>query len=214
MLLTERVFAAVYDPMMSRAEAGFQGRRRAALLAHLVAPPPAPSRTVDVLELGGGTGANLAHFPEGVRVVVVEPSGPMREKLRPKVARAAVPVEIAGASASELPFADASFDAVVATLVLCTIPDLTGALAEVRRVLRPGGRLLFYEHGGGSAGKVGTWQRRIDPVWTRVACGCHLTRNPRRELEAAGFTLDDLEEFDPPQVPPVMRPFAQGVARP
>lgn len=205
MAVRERAFAAIYDPLQRAAERTWMGARRAALLGDV---------TGRVLEVGGGTGANLPHYRDGAKVVVSEPSEPMRRRLAAKLDTAAVPIELCRAPAEALPFDDASFDAVVATLVLCTVPDVAAALHEVRRVLRPDGRLLFIEHGGGHDGRKGTWQRRLDPAWTWVACGCHLTRDPARNVEAAGFTLERVEEFDPKGVPALLRPFVEGVARP
>jgi ubiquinone/menaquinone biosynthesis C-methylase UbiE len=99
-----------------------------------------------VLEIGGGTGANLAHYRDVDRVTIAEPNPFMRRRLDQKLTDARVPVEVSPAGTEELPFPDGSFDTVVSTLVLCTVPDQESALDEVRRVLRPGGRLLFIEH--------------------------------------------------------------------
>lgn len=201
--ILERGFAAMYDRFMGAAERTWLGRARDELLS------PLEGR---VLEIGGGTGANLPHYPHGLRVVVAEPSAPMREHLLHKLVGQDVYVEVSDAGAEHLPFADDSFDAVVATLVLCTVPDVDRALAEVRRVLAPDGRFYFLEHGGGSAGRRGTWQHRLEPVWRTLACGCHLTRDARANVEAAGFEILELEEWEPPRTPPVMRPFVRGVA--
>jgi ubiquinone/menaquinone biosynthesis C-methylase UbiE len=202
--IAERVFAAVYDPLNAAAERGWMGRRRSELLAG------ARGR---VLEIGAGTGANLRHYPPTVdELVVVEPSKPMRARLAHHLASAPLAVRVSGASADDLPFPDDSFDTVVATLVLCTVPDVEATLAEVRRVLRPGGQLLFLEHGGDASGSRGRWQHRLDPVWSRVACGCHLTRDARRGLEAAGFVVDDYRQYEPRGVPGILRPIGQGTA--
>jgi ubiquinone/menaquinone biosynthesis C-methylase UbiE len=201
----ERGFASVYDRINAAMEAAFMGRRRAAMIG------PLEGR---ILEIGAGTGANLAHYQRAAQVVCAEPSAPMRRRLAPKIAAAAVPIEVHDAVGESLPFDDASFDAVVSTLVLCTVRDVEATLAEVRRVLRPDGRLLFIEHGGGAAGRKGRWQQRLDPIWTKAACGCHLTRDARRNLEAAGFSLNEFEEFTPKRTPPLLVPFAQGVATP
>jgi SAM-dependent methyltransferase len=131
------IFAALYDPIGASKERRWMGGRRRRLLAG--------ARGV-VLEIGGGTGANLAHYRDVDRVVVAEPDPFMRRRLARKLEDARVPVEISAAGAEELPFPDGSFDTVVSTLVLCTVPDQESALDEVRRVLRPGGRLLFIEH--------------------------------------------------------------------
>ncbi len=203
MAIWERVFASVYDSMNSRMERGFLGRRRAELVGDIRGR---------VLEIGAGSGANLAHYRAATSVTMTEPSAAMRRRLQARIAEASVPVEVVDAPAEQLPFADASFDAAVTTLVLCTVHDVEAALAEVRRVLKPGAALSFIEHGGGAHGKRGRWQRRLDPVWTKVACGCHLTRDTRTSLTKAGFTLQSFDEFDAKQTPPVLLPFAQGVA--
>lgn len=204
MSLGARIFAAVYDPMNRAGERSWLGRRREALVADL---------TGEVLEIGAGTGANLGHYRAAARVVACEPSEPMRVRLEQRLSEATVPVEVCSAPAEELPFGDASFDVVVATLVLCTVDDVAAALAEVRRVLRPGGELRFLEHGGARPGMRGRCQRLLDPVWSRAGQGCHLTRDARANVEAAGFTITRFEEFDP-RAPAILRPFCEGVAKP
>src|SRR5215217_9337085 len=128
------IFAALYDPMAASAERRWMGERRARLLA---------GARGAVLEVGGGTGANLTYYRDVDRVTVVEPDPHMRKKLFPKAVTASVPVEVSAAGAEALPFPNASFDTVVSTLVLCTVPDQALALGEIGRVLRPGGLLLF-----------------------------------------------------------------------
>src|SRR4028118_2139710 len=130
------VFAAFYDALGATAERGGAGRRRSRLLA---------GASGAVLEIGGGTGANLSHYRNAGRVVVSEPDPFMRGRLRRKLGRARVPVEVSESGAEDLPFKDGSFDTVVSALGLCSVGDQGEALAEVRRVLRPGGRLLFIE---------------------------------------------------------------------
>jgi ubiquinone/menaquinone biosynthesis C-methylase UbiE len=201
----ERGFASIYDRMNAQMEAGFLGRRRAALVGELRGR---------VLEIGAGTGANLHHYQQAERVVCTEPSAPMRERLAPRVAAAAVPIEVRDAAAESLPFDDDSFDVAVSTLVLCTVSDVDATLAEIRRVLKAGSPLVFIEHGGGADGTRGVWQRRLDPIWTRVGCGCHLTRDVHANLTHAGFDVTEFEQFSPKQTPPVLLPFAQGVAVP
>ncbi len=185
-----RLFAAVYDRMIAASEEACVGEWRAQLLAGL---------TGDVLELGAGTGLNLARYPTAVdRLVLVEPDRHMRTKLVARVDEVAppFPVEVVDAGAERLPFDDAAFDAVVSTLVLCSVPDPAAAVAEARRVLRPGGRLVFLEHVLADADKPRrrAWQRRIEPLWKRAAGGCHLTRDTLAVIEAAGFEVEHRRE--------------------
>ncbi|MCA9531094.1 MAG: class I SAM-dependent methyltransferase [Myxococcales bacterium] len=144
-----------------------------------------------VLEIGAGTGLNLAHYPPGLETLVVaEPDRFMRRKLE-RAVKALPPgraVHVSRAGATTLPFADASFDTVVSTLVLCTVPYPARTLEEVRRVLAPGGVLLFIEHVRAPAGDP--WRRRqrcIEPLWKRIAGGCHLTRDTERAISDAGL---------------------------
>ena len=140
-----------------------------------------------VVELGVGTGANLAYYDGVERLVLVEPSPAMRRRLAP--AAAAVGAEVIDACADALPLPDASVDAVVATLVLCSVPDLPAALAEIHRVLRPDGRLLLLEHVRADEPGAAAWQDRLDPVWRHVAQGCHPNRDTLAAVEAAGFAI-------------------------
>ena len=196
------IFAALYDRLGGVAERGWLGDRRARLLV---------GASGQVLEIGGGTGANLPHYRRAGRVVVAEPDPYMREKLRRKLGTAPVPVDVSEAGAESLPFPDGSFDAVVSTLVLCTVPDQGAALAEVRRVLRPGGRLLFIEHvrAEGYAARV---QDGILPVWRRLLAGCHPNRDTPRSIREAGFEIGALETFLPPGPLTGLVPHVQGEA--
>lgn len=143
-----------------------------------------------VLELGVGSGFNLPLYRDVVGVVGIDPSGRLIELARRRGADAAVPIELYEISAETLPFADASFDTVLSTCTLCSIADLPRALAEARRVLRPGGRFAFLEHGRGPTPGLQRWQDRLDPLWTRIAGGCHINRPIDRFLTAAGFTIE------------------------
>lgn len=205
MTVRERLFAAVYDPMNRLAEEGWLGRRRADLLSNA---------TGTVLEIGAGTGANLAHYPPAVeRLVVTEPSEAMLDRLRPRLAEATLPVTAVVTGAEALPYPDAWFDTVVSTLVLCTVDDPAASLAEIHRVLKPGGRLLFLEHVR-DAGNLGVWQDRLQPVWTWIGVGCRPNRDTVAAIEAAGFEIESLDPFDAPVGPLVLvRPQVQGVAR-
>lgn len=193
-----RMWAATYDLTLAGSERTWLGDLRRRALG------PAAGR---VLEIGAGTGANFGRYPAGVTVIATEPDAAMlaRAPRRPGVLGVR-------ASAGALPVATAGLDTVTSTLVLCTVPDPAAALAEVRRVLRPGGRYLFLEHGGAPAGtRRGAWQHRIEPFWRPLAGGCHLTRDAPALVQAAGFTLEHHERVEPP-VPAFLRPFTLGVA--
>lgn len=197
-----RLFAALYDRMNSIMERGWMGERRARLLS---------GARGTVLEIGDGTGANIPRYRDAEHGTVTEPDPFMREKLRRKIATAHVPLEVSDAGAEKLPFPDDSFDAVVSTLVLCTVRDQELALAEIRRVLRPGSRLLFIEHVRGE-GQAARWQDRIEPLWKRLLAGCHPNRDTVSAIEAAGFEIELLETFEPPVFLSNITPHVQGAA--
>ena len=149
-----------------------------------------------VLEIGAGSGLNLAFYGSAVRsIVAVEPSPQLIRLATRRAVMAKVPVEFVEGSAEALPLADASIDTVVTTWTLCSIPDVARALLEARRVLRPGGSLLFVEHGRAPEPAVRRWQDRLDPLWSRFAGGCHLNRPIDQLLRDAGFRLDRLDNF-------------------
>jgi SAM-dependent methyltransferase len=148
-----------------------------------------------VLEIGFGSGLNLAAYPASVSSVdAVEPSDLGWELSADRRARSSVPVDRVGLDGQRLSAADATYDAVLSTFTLCTIPDVETALAEVRRVLRPGGALHLLEHGLAPDPKVAAWQRRLDGLQGRLAAGCHLTRDAPGLAERAGFTVERLEQ--------------------
>jgi ubiquinone/menaquinone biosynthesis C-methylase UbiE len=192
----------LYDLLARRSEAAGVRERRHALLAGLEG---------DVLEVGAGTGLNLPHYDRAARVVAVEPDASMANRLPDRVAEAQVPVELVSASAENLPFPDGSFDAAVTTFVFCSVENPAAALAEIRRVLRPGGSLALIEHVRGE-GKTARWQDRLTPLHRRLAGNCHLNRDTRAALEAAGFAVHDLASADLPASHPLVRPSIYGVA--
>jgi ubiquinone/menaquinone biosynthesis C-methylase UbiE len=146
-----------------------------------------------VLEVGIGSGLNLPLYRPPVRSVIgVEPSPELLRMARRRATAAPVPVEIHEASAETLPFDDYSMDTVVMTWTLCTIADAPRALAEIRRVLKPGGALLFVEHGRAPELSVARWQDRLDPLWSRIAGGCHLSRKMDDLISGSGFRIDSL----------------------
>lgn len=196
------IFAALYDPLGASAERRWMGGRRRRLLA---------GARGAVLEIGGGTGANLAHYRDVDRVTIAEPDPFMRSRIGPKLEDARVPVEVSAAGAEALPFPDGSFDTVVSTLVLCTVPDQAAVLDEVGRVLRPGGRLLFIEHVR-AAGPMARWQDRLEPLWRRLLGGCHPNRDTVAAIEGAGFEIETFESFYPPDPLSSLTPHVQGSA--
>ena len=147
-----------------------------------------------VLEIGIGSGLNLPLYGPATRTVVgLEPSPELLRMARERGARAAVPVEFLEASAETIPLDDHSVDTVVTTWTLCSIPDAPHALTEMRRVLKPGGALLFVEHGRAPEPGVARWQDRLDPLWSRLAGGCHLNRKMDQLIFGGGFRIDSLE---------------------
>lgn len=199
-----RIHAAAYDRMTGPLERAVLGERRARLLAAVGG---------QVLDVGAGTGANLPHFQEAGQVIAAEPDPAMRRRLTARAATARVPVEVTSDTAESLRHADASFDAVVFTLVLCSVNSPDRALAEARRVLRPSGRLIVLEHVRGS-GSLSRWQDRLTPIWSRLNAGCHLNRDIAAAIERAGFTIEKAESVDPfPRFVPA-RPLLQAIAVP
>jgi ubiquinone/menaquinone biosynthesis C-methylase UbiE len=146
-----------------------------------------------VLEIGAGSGLNFPLYGAAVGSVIgLEPSAELLRMARPRARLAAVPISLLDASAEAIPLDTGSVDTVVTTWTLCTIPSASLALAEMRRVLRPGGALLFVEHGRAPETGVARWQDRLDPLWSRLAGGCHLNRKMDDLVTAAGFRIDAL----------------------
>nr|WP_218861436.1 class I SAM-dependent methyltransferase [Nocardioides panzhihuensis] len=160
-----------------------------------------------VVEIGFGSGSSIGHYPSGVtEIVTVEPSDVAWRLSASRRSDSSVPVSRVGLDGARLPLADASVDTGLVTFSLCTIPDVAGALAELRRVLRPGGTIGFAEHGLSPDASVARWQHRLDGLQQRLFGGCHLTRDIPRLIESAGFTLDALEQSYLPG-PALSRPW-------
>ena len=174
-----------------------------------------PLATGHVVEIGIGSGLNLPHYdPAKVsKVTGVDPDGHLWTRGADRVQAAGFPVERIGLSGEDLPLADAIADTVVVTYTLCTIPDPVAALSEMRRVLKPGGRILFTEHGRAPDASVARWQDRIDPVWRRIAGGCHSGRDIPALFAQAGLGFDSLEQMYIPG-PKVLSYNYWGSARP
>lgn len=150
----------------------------------------------EVLEIGFGSGLNVPHYPATLtRVVAIDPAMAGRTLAAARIARSAVPIEFAGLDAGDLPAADSSVDHVLSTWTLCTVPDPARALAEIRRVLRPGGLLNFAEHGLAADEKVARFQRRFTLVQRRVFGGCHLDRPIDEMITGAGFGMTKLDTY-------------------
>ena len=169
-----------------------------------------------VLELGIGGGLNLAFYdPEAATSVTgVDPSPELRAIAQAAPRPEGLAVGIEAGEAEDLPFPDASFDTVLCTFTLCSVRSPTAVLAEARRVLKPAGRFLFCEHGLSPDAGVARWQRRLEPVWKRIAGGGHLTRPVAASVEAAGFALDETQRQYLPKTPRPLGWCEWGSARP
>lgn len=201
------VFARLYLRAVTRRADGPEDDYRRRLLAGLAG---------QVIEVGAGSGINFSLYPGTTdHVLAVEPEPVLRAEASRRTDDASVPVTVVEGVSGRLPAADASMDAVVASLVLCSVPDQRRALAEFRRVLRPGGELRFYEHVVARRPAAALVQRVADRVfWPRVAGGCHMSRDTAGEIERAGFSIEQCERFTfspGPPVPPI--PHVLGVAR-
>lgn len=170
-----------------------------------------------VIEVGAGDGVNFGYYPDGVsELVAVEPENTLRARAEGAAAAASVPVRVLPGVAEELPVESRSFDAAVASLVLCSVSEQERALGELRRVLRPGGELRFYEHVRSDRPGVRRLQRALDAtLWPRLGGGCHLGRDTSAAIRAAGFSIDRLEPFDfkPNPLSAIANPHVLGVAR-
>ena len=212
--MTERhhdVHHPVFARLYSRGGAASEKRGAAEHRRRLVA-----GLSGRVIEVGVGDGRNFPHYPRAVaHLLAVEPERYLRARAAEAARRAPVPVEVVDGVADRLPAGDASFDAGVASLVLCSVPDQARALAELRRVIRPGGELRFYEHVVSRAPVRARLQRAADALfWPRISGGCHASRDTGRAIEAAGFEIESCDRFAFSPLPP-MPAFTHvlGVAR-
>lgn len=206
MSLYGRIFASFYDRLLASAERAGLAAKRHSLLAR------ARGR---VLEIGAGTGLNLAHYPAEVgELVLAEPDAAMAARLRRRVRAHGLAARVVEAHAEDLPFADAAFDTIVCTLVLCTVDDPACALAEVRRVLAPQGQLLFLEHVRADDPGLARWQDRLAGLWRRVGRGCRPNRATATAIEQAGFRIAEIEHDRIPKALPIVAPLVVGRALP
>jgi len=166
-----------------------------------------------VVEIGAGTGRNLEFYGDGVELTVTEPDPHMARRLEHRIDERGRRVELVRAAAEDLPFEDGRFDVAVSTLVLCGVDDQARALGEVRRVLKPGGELIFIEHVRSDEPKLARWQDRLNPL-NRVVARCNCNRATVDAIRAAGFTITKLERGELQKAPPFVRPLAIGTATP
>jgi SAM-dependent methyltransferase len=192
--------------MIARTEQAGLSAHRQELLADL---------TGDVLEIGGGTGANLPHYGDGIgTLTITEPDKSMAHRLQKRIVEHRPDAKLLRAPAEDLPFNDDSFDVVVSTLVLCTVDDQPRALRELRRVLRPGGRLLFIEHVRSDDERISRLQDRMMPINVRIGRGCHCNRPTLDGIRAAGFEVTNLGHDTLKHAPRFVRPLIVGAAEP
>ncbi len=182
------LFARIYARLSVRAESHGAAEHRERLLAGL---------SGRVVEVGAGNGLNFPHYPSSVsELVAVEPEPYLRQRAAAAATRAPVPVQVIAGVGDALPVEDAAFDAGVASLVLCTVPDQAGALGELFRVIRPGGELRFYEHVVSHGRIAAAAQRALDAtIWPHVGGGCHLARDTLAAIEHAGFAIQSCDRF-------------------
>jgi ubiquinone/menaquinone biosynthesis C-methylase UbiE len=180
-------FARMYEQIGAESERRGTAEHRDRVLAGL---------TGRVIEIGAGNGLNFGHYPDTVaEVLAVEPDDTLRALAEAAANRVGLRVRVVAGHATALPADDASFDVAVASLVLCSVSDVDGALAEIRRVLKPGGELRFFEHVRSDHLAFGLLQDAITPLWSRVGGGCHPNRNTAAAIEAAGFDIEQIDRF-------------------
>jgi ubiquinone/menaquinone biosynthesis C-methylase UbiE len=199
---TKYIFPHLLDWTLGQPE--FGKYRRAALAA----------ARGETLEIGFGTGLNLPHYPTTVtRLTALDSENMLRRKVAARIAACKLPVELRQLDAQgRLPFANGAFDTVVTTLTLCSIDDVMAALAEMRRVVKPGGQFLFFEHGRSDDARVAARQDRFNPLQKVVGAGCNMNRPIDALIRQAGFEISELERFVMPHSPRILAEMYRGVA--
>jgi ubiquinone/menaquinone biosynthesis C-methylase UbiE len=201
--LRRRFFALTYDRQVAKVERAGLGELRQKLLAD------ASGR---VFEVGSGTGANLPYYGPGVEsLTVTEPEPAMLRRLEQRVREQAPKAKVVRAPAEQLPFEDEAFDVAVSTLVLCGVDDQARALGELRRVLRPGGRLIFIEHVRSDEPGLARWQDRLNGL-NKFVAGCDCNRRTLDSIKAEGFEVTKVDHTELKKVPPFVRPLVVGTA--
>src|SRR5215468_10591376 len=170
----------------------------------------------ETLEIGFGTGLNLPYYPEAVsRLTAIDSENMLEDRVEKRLASCRIPVARMRLDAQgRLPFKDHTFDTVITTLTLCSIPDAAAALSEMRRALKPEGRFVFFEHGRSDDPKVARRQDRFNPIQKIIAAGCNLNRKIDELIENAGFEITALDRFSLPNAPRILAEMYRGVARP
>lgn len=199
--------AKFYDASMKKMEAACLSRWRSELLSDV---------SGDVLEIGSGTGANLPYYPKSIhRLVLSEPESHMRDLLRQHINQTrGGKCTAESSSADKLSFPDNSFDSVVSTLVLCSVDSPDAALNEIKRVLKPGGKLYFIEHVlAKDAPHLIKWQKLVQPLWIFMCGNCHTTRDTEQHISKAGFTFETMEKLSASGAPSIVSPTIKGVAK-
>jgi ubiquinone/menaquinone biosynthesis C-methylase UbiE len=174
-----------------------------------------PHATGCVLEVGFGAGPNLSFYDRGKveKLFALEPSLGMRKKAAKALSASPLDIEVIDRPGEDIPLDDNSIDTIILTYTACTIPDIEAAMAQMRRVLKPSGQLLFSEHGRAPDASIAKWQDRIEPVWKRLAGGCHLTREPDQILKRAGFEIESINQEYLPKSPKFASYNYRGSAR-
>jgi ubiquinone/menaquinone biosynthesis C-methylase UbiE len=201
------ITAFFYDRFMAKAEEACLKEWRYGLLQQV---------SGEVLEVGAGTGANITFYPDNVtRLVLTEPDKHMRKLLKQRVNNLYLEnVGVASGAAEQIEADNESFDYVVSSLVCCSVRDLQACLSEIRRVLRPGGSLVFLEHIAAADGTSRRrWQNRINPIWKTFMGNCHLNRETEQAIVTEGFEIIQIERDSMRKAPPIVRPTIRGIAR-
>ncbi len=198
---SKAIFPRLYDCLMDKP---FWGKYRKEQLA---------SVDGEILEIGVGTGLNLPHYPDHVKTITTaDPNPGMSKKLQRRIDETGIEVDKQIISSESLPFEEGAFDCVVSTITLCSIPDATQAMSQLFRVLKPGGRLLFLEHGISPDLKVAKWQRRLNWCQRAIAAGCTLTLDVPELLSTQSFTLIECDNFYMEETPKTHGYMYRGVA--
>lgn len=200
------MWAQIYDRNLQKAEVRCLREWRSGLLGNL---------SGKVLEIGSGTGLNLDYYPSNIeQLTLLEPDANMRKKLQQKIfLKQFSKIDILDSNAESIPQVDASYDAVVSTLVLCSVKNQDKVLSEIYRILSPQGKLIFIEHVAAvdNPGRF-KWQRRWEPLWKKMTCGCRLTLSTETAIARAGFTFEEITRQSMRGVLPIARPSIKGVA--